>query len=167
MSFVWSPFLFLKKNSFFSFCESFSRRFFSFFQAILKLFLSDPSPIIGYACHSLTHWLTDWLTDWLTHSCLVDLMAVNDTNCLIMSQLLKAVIWELTFGPKAKLLFRLWAQVLVKILKSKFRQDFETGVCSAFCRCYFEEVLKLNLGQDFEIKFSGDADVWLRFLVDD
>ena len=26
------------------------------------LFLSDPSPIIGYACHSLTHWLTHWLT---------------------------------------------------------------------------------------------------------
>ena len=29
-------------------------------------FLSDPSPIIGYACHSLTHWLTNWLTNWLT-----------------------------------------------------------------------------------------------------
>ena len=48
------------------------------------LFLSDPSPIIGYACHSLTHSLTD--------SCLVELMAVNDTNCLMMSQqLLKAL----------------------------------------------------------------------------
>ena len=46
--------------------------------------MSDPSPIIGYACH--------WLTHSLTHSCLVDLMAVNDTNCLMMSQqLLKAV----------------------------------------------------------------------------
>ena len=33
-------------------------------------FLSDPSPIIGYACHSLAHLLTDSLTD----SCLVDLM---------------------------------------------------------------------------------------------
>ena len=43
-------------------------------------------------------------------------------------------IWELTFGPKAKLLFRLWAQGLVKILKLKFRQDFEAGVCSGFCR---------------------------------
>ena len=31
-------------------------------------------------------------------------------------------IWELTFGPKAKL------------LKLKFRQDFEAGVCSSFCR---------------------------------
>ena len=27
------------------------------------LFLSDPSPIIGYACHLLTNWLTDSLTD--------------------------------------------------------------------------------------------------------
>ena len=43
-------------------------------------------------------------------------------------------IWELTFGPKTKLFFRLRAQGLVKILKLKFRQDFETGACSAFCR---------------------------------
>ena len=42
-------------------------------------------------------------------------------------------ILELTFGPKTKLLFRLRAQGLVKILKLKFRQDFEAGVCSAFC----------------------------------
>ena len=32
-------------------------------------FLSDPSPIIGYACHSLTHSLTD--------SCLVNLIDVT------------------------------------------------------------------------------------------
>ena len=42
------------------------------------------------------HWLclslTDSLTNSLTHSCLVDLVAVNDTNCLMMSQQpLKAV----------------------------------------------------------------------------
>ena len=44
----------------------------------VSIFLSDPSPIIGYACHSLPH--------WLTHSVrLVDLMAVNDANCLVMS----------------------------------------------------------------------------------
>ena len=34
------------------------------------IFLSDPSPIIGYACHSLT----DWLTHWLTNSLLFRLM---------------------------------------------------------------------------------------------
>ena len=35
-------------------------------------------------------------------------------------------ILELRFDHKAK--------VLVKILKLKFRQDFEAGICSAFCR---------------------------------
>ena len=95
---------------------------------VLFLVLLDPSPIIGNACHSLTHWLThslpfskldrcdpglwkwqlktcyrtrvrslamlvsNWLTDSLTDSCLVNLMAMNVTNCLMMSQqLLKAV----------------------------------------------------------------------------
>ena len=43
-------------------------------------------------------------------------------------------IWELTFGPKAKLLFRLEFQGLVKIMKLKFRQYFEAGACSAFRR---------------------------------
>ena len=54
------------------------------FMITMVVFLSDPSPIIGYACHSLTHSLTD--------CCLVNLMAMNDTNCLMMSQQpLKAV----------------------------------------------------------------------------
>ena len=43
-------------------------------------------------------------------------------------------IWELAFGSKIKLLFRLGAQGLVKILKLNFRQDLEAGVFSAFCR---------------------------------
>ena len=42
-------------------------------------------------------------------------------------------IYELRFGPKTKLLFRLRAQGLVNILKLQFRQDCEAGVCSAFC----------------------------------
>ena len=41
-------------------------------------------------------------------------------------------IWKLRYGYKAKLLFRLSAQGLVRSLKLKFRQDFEAGVCSAF-----------------------------------
>ena len=32
-------------------------------------------------------------------------------------------IWKLRFGHKAKLLFKLWAQGLVKIWKFKFSQD--------------------------------------------
>ena len=65
-------------------------------------------------------------------------------------------IWELMFGPKAKLLFRLWAQGLVKILQLKFRQDFEAGFCSAFCRWCFVETMKLNLGRDSEAGFGQD-----------
>ena len=34
-------------------------------------------------------------------------------------------IWKLRFGHKAKLLLRFRAQGLVKILKLKFRQDFD------------------------------------------
>ena len=42
-------------------------------------------------------------------------------------------IWKLRFGHKAKLLFRLSAQGLVRSLKLKFRQDFEAEVWSVFC----------------------------------
>ena len=65
-------------------------------------------------------------------------------------------IWELRFGLKAKLLFRLWAQGLVKILQLKFRQDYEAGFCSAFCRWCFVETMKLNLGRDSEAGFGQD-----------
>ena len=37
-----------------------------YFIQYIHCFLSDPSPIIGYACHSLTH--------SLTHCCLVNLI---------------------------------------------------------------------------------------------
>ena len=43
-------------------------------------------------------------------------------------------ILELRFGHKAKLLFRLQAQGLAKIIKLKLGQDFEAGVRSVFCR---------------------------------
>ena len=82
-------------------------------------FLSDPSPIIGNACQ--------WLTDSLTNSCLVNLidvtLACEDANSKLVEVVTVAdvdaednvgkrllQIWELMFGPKAKLLFRLWAQ---------------------------------------------------------
>ena len=45
-------------------------------------------------------------------------------------------IWNLRFGQKAKLLFRFWAQGLVKILKLKLKQD-----------------LKLEFGQFFSAAF--------------
>ena len=68
-----------------------------------------------------------------TNSKLVEVVTVADVDAVdhVGNNLLQ--IYELTFGPKTKLLFRLRAQGLVKILKLKFRQDFEAGVCSAFC----------------------------------
>ena len=86
-----------------------------------------------------------------THCCLLDLtdmtLAFEDANSKLVEVVAVAhvdaedhvgnsllQIWELTFGPKAKLLFRLLAQGLVKILKLKFRQDIEAEFCSAFCR---------------------------------
>ena len=37
------------------------------------------------------------------------------------------------FGHKVKILFRLRAQGLFKILKLNFRQDFEAGISLVFC----------------------------------
>ena len=42
-------------------------------------------------------------------------------------------IWKLRFGHKAKFLFRLLAQELVKLLKLRFRRYFEAEVWSVFC----------------------------------
>ena len=61
----------------------------------------------------------------------VDVFTVADDENRVGNSLLQ--IWKLRFGHKAKLLFRLWAQDLAKILKLKFRQDFEAEVWSVFC----------------------------------
>ena len=73
--------------------------------------------------HCLPLPLTDSLTDSLTHSCLVTLidviLACEDANLTLVEVVTVAdvdaedhvgnslLIWELTFGHKAKLLFRL------------------------------------------------------------
>ena len=64
-------------------------------------YLSDPSSIIGYACHSLTHWLTD---------CLVYLI---DLTCGSWRCQLKTC-WGLV---------RLWSGCLVKILRLKLGRN--------------------------------------------
>ena len=78
----------------------------SYFQNAAGItFLSDPSPIIGYACHSLTN--------WLTHCCLVNLIDVTlrceDANSKLVEVVTVAdiddedrvgnslLIWELEF----------------------------------------------------------------------
>ena len=80
------------------------------------MFLLDPTPIIGNACHSLT--------DSLTHSCLVNLIDETQACEDAYSKRVEVVtvadvsdedrvgnslwqIWKLRFGQRAKLLFRL------------------------------------------------------------
>ena len=76
-------------------------------------FLSDPSPIIGYACHSLTDSLTDCrLVNliYVTLACedanskLVHVVTVADDD-RVGSNLLQ--IWKPRFGQKSKCFFRL------------------------------------------------------------
>ena len=43
-------------------------------------------------------------------------------------------IWELTFGPKAKLFFQTLSTRDGQYFEVEVQQDFETGACSAFCR---------------------------------
>ena len=87
--------------------------------------------------HSLTNSLTLWrLVDLIdvtlahedANPKLVDVVTVADIGDedRVGNSLLQ--ILKLRFGQKAKLLFRLRTQGLVKILKLKFRQDFKAGV---------------------------------------
>ena len=82
----------------------------------------------------------------------VTVAGVGNEDCVGNSLL---QIYDLRFGHKAKLLFRLSAQRLVKILKLKFRQDFEAEVWSVFYLVEVEvEVTKLNLDQYSEARFG-------------
>ena len=105
---------------------------------------------------SMLKFRRDFEACWQPHSVFV--LATSQRICVgnIILQIL-----ELRFGHKAKLLFRLWiwAQDLVKILKLKFRQDSEAGVCSSFCRWCFVEVMKLYLGRDSEARFGQGFEV--------
>ena len=73
------------------------------------------------------------------NSKLVDVVTVADDD-LVGNNLLQ--IWKLRFGQKAKLLFRLWTQGLLKILMLKLRQD-----------------LKLEFGQFFLLMFCRGYEV--------
>ena len=102
---------------------------------LFQPFLSDPSPIIVYPCHLLTDWLTPV-------QCSVNLIDVNLPCEDAKSKLVDVVtladedrvgnnllqISNLRFGQKAKLLFGLWTQGMVKILKLKFKQDLKLEI---------------------------------------
>ena len=97
-------------------------------------FLSDQSPIIGNACHQFRKFA----------KILLIFFSVSLNFCSDFEH---------------------------KILKLKFRRDFEAEVWSVFCCWDLVEVTTLNLGQfsearfgqDFNLRFSRDADAWLRF----
>ena len=128
--------------------------------------------------HCLTLSLTNWLTDSVPFSrldwCYPGVLRFLLLLMLMLRIVLVTVCWRFAswgFGHKAKPLFKLWAQGLVKALRLELRQDFEAEVWLVFwCWC-FVEVARLNLGQysearfgqDFNFRFSWDADVWLRF----
>ena len=92
--------------------------------------------------HSLTHSLTQphlvSLID-VTLACedayskLLEVVTVADVSDEDRAGNSLLQIWKLRFGQKAKLLFRLSAQGLVRSLKLKFRRDFEAEVWSVFC----------------------------------
>ena len=59
------------------------------------------------------------------NSKLVEVVSVADVNYEDRVGNSSLQIWKLRFGHKVRLLFRLRAQSLVKILKLKFRQDLK------------------------------------------
>ena len=91
------------------------------------------------------------------------LITVDDEDRVANNLLQIGMVIKLNF-LKLSLLFRLWVQGLVKILKLKFTRDFEAELWSVFCCWCLVEVTNLNLGQDFKFKFSRAADILLRFL---
>ena len=105
-------------------------------------YLSDPSPIIGNACHKLTKSLTDWLLfsklDWCDPGMwrwqlqLVEVVtgAHVDDEKRVDNSLVQ--IWKVKFGQVFGQTLSTRFQGLVKILKMVFRQDFEAGVWSLF-----------------------------------
>ena len=77
-----------------------------------QLFLSDPSPIIGNACHSLTHsCLVNFIDVTLAcedgNSKLVEVVTVVEVDDEKRVDNSLVQIWKVNFGHKVKFLFRL------------------------------------------------------------
>ena len=85
------------------------------------MFLSDPSPIIGNPCHSLT--------DSMTHSCLVDLidvtLACEDANSILIEVV--TVDAEKPFDNSLMLIWKLKYRVEMNLCS-----DYEHKVWSRF-----------------------------------
>ena len=143
--------------------------------AQLKLFLSDPSPIIGFACHSLTNWLPfsklDWCdlgvwrwqlkTCWSYYCCWCWWWG----SCCCRFGCLGIVI-KLNFCSDFghKVWSRFWNWSSGEILKLKFVQYFAADVSLRLRSWILVKILKLcRFRQDFNFKFSRDTDVLLKF----
>ena len=129
-----------------------------------QLFSSDPSPIIGYACHSMTDSLTNSPLFSKLDRCdvwLVEVVIVADVDDEKHFDESFMQIWKLKFGHKAKLLFRLWAQGLAKSLKLKFKQNCWIWSLVSILLLRLGEVVKWMFGQDFDVKvWSKDFEFW-------
>ena len=73
-----------------SLCTSMPPFTFSVFGRRCKMTITDSCLLLLFIGPESDHWLplslTHSLPNWLTNCCLVDLMALNDANCLMMSQ---------------------------------------------------------------------------------
>ena len=126
-------------------------------------FLSDPSPIIGYACHSLTNSLTNSLLfsklDWCIPGVWrFQLKTYWCCNCCWRGSCWQQFVADFEAEVYSKSL------TFVQTLSTRSCQDFEVEVQArfearvwsiSFCWC-FVEVMKLNLGRDSEARLGQD-----------
>ena len=118
-------------------------------------FLSEQSPIIGNACHSLTDSLLfsklDWCDVWLVKMPTQNLLSLLLLLMLMMRNVLTTVLCS--FGS--------WSLVIklnfVQTLSTRFGQEFEVEVQA--------KLLKLKFGQYFaaEAWWGYEVNVWSRF----
>ena len=133
---------------------------------MMSIFLSDPSPIIGYACHSLTHWLTNWLLFSKLYWCDMWLGKMPTRNLLRLLLLLMLMMRKVLTTVVCR--FGSWSLVMklnfVQTLSTRFGEEFEVKVQAKFKNWSLVSILLLRLGdvmkwlfgQDFEVK------VWLK-----
>ena len=101
-----------------------------------QLFSSDPSPIIGYACHSMTDSLTnsplfsklDRCDVWLVE---VVIVADVDDEKRFDNSLMQ--FWKLKFGHEAKFCSNFEHKVWPRVWSWSSSETFETEVWSVFC----------------------------------
>ena len=134
------------------------------------LFLTDPSPIIVYPCHSLTDWLSNVVKTWLMWPMPTQLKTCWCCYCCWCWWWRPC--WQLCGRDfDADYCSRYWGWDLVKILKLMFSWYFEAEVWSSFWNWSWVKILRLKFGQDFEAKFGPDcvaqdwSTFWARSLV--